>query len=234
MLKDSDLEVRTADEAISIINANLKDKSKCFEFFLVLPFPQFERNSCRKELAITGIKQLHSMIVSQNNLYAKEITCTTCTSSNVCDSCKEHVFATSKDVVNPSGDEDEDDEVEDENNIHDPADDGQSDLEADEEESDEAIDGHINVGTIVWGKHGRIWYPALVVSRDEVPEIALRKLGRNLDSKILIKWWGENNYSALRDNCVEQLARNRVDEYRAHRSNQITKMYHLAVAELID
>ena len=80
-------------------------------------------------------------------------------------------------MVGASGDSNNDEEAEDENNIQDHDDDGQSDLETDEADSDEdATDDHINVGTIVWGKHGRIWYPGVVVSRDEVPDITLRKL----------------------------------------------------------
>ena len=79
MLKDEDLEVRTVDQAIAVINSNLKDKTKTFQFFLVQPFPEFERNLSRKELAITGIKQLHSMTVVSDNLYAREISCINCT-----------------------------------------------------------------------------------------------------------------------------------------------------------
>ena len=110
-------------------------------------------------------------------------------------------------MVNISGEDDNEDEDEQVNTIQDPDDDGQSDLETDDNESDKTATGdNINVGTIVWGKHGRIWYPAVVVSRDEVPNITLQKIGRNLNGKILVKWRGENNYSALRENCVEQLA----------------------------
>ena len=68
----------------------------------------------------------------------------------------------------------------------------------------------------------------------EVPRITLEKLGRNLDMKVRIRWWGENNYSALHHNLVETLARNKVDECRANIPNHISQMYHLAIIELIN
>ena len=49
-----------------------------------------------------------------------------------------------------------------------------------------------------------------------------------------MKWWGEENFSSLLESNVELLARNKVDEYRANRSKTISKMYHLAVAELLE
>ena len=45
---DLDLGIHTVDQAIHVIVANLKHMFKCFEFFLVLPFTQFERTSQRR------------------------------------------------------------------------------------------------------------------------------------------------------------------------------------------
>ena len=53
MLKDVALEVQKVDNALGVINANLKDKSKTFDFFHVHPFPEFDRNM-RKELVTTS------------------------------------------------------------------------------------------------------------------------------------------------------------------------------------
>ena len=92
----------------------------------------------------------------------------------------------------------------------------------------------INIGDIVWGKHGRTWYPARVMGRDELPDDILQYLGRNLDGKHIVKWWGEENFSALEESKVEPLARNKTDELRANRSQYISKLYHQAVAETID
>ena len=99
ILKDTELEVRTVEHAIEVITENLREKTKAFEFVLVQPFPAFERNPHRKELAISRINQLHSMLVVSDNLYVREISCTSCTSSTICADCKLEVFATSDDVV---------------------------------------------------------------------------------------------------------------------------------------
>ena len=58
------------------------------------------------------------MIVYENNLYTNKITCTICTSSSVCNSCKQYVFATSGDAVT-SDDANNDHFVDDENHIQD-------------------------------------------------------------------------------------------------------------------
>ena len=63
----------------------------------------------------------------------------------------------------------------------------------------------MSIGDIVWGKHGRIWYPARVCSNEEVPDNILKKLGRNLMGKMIVKWWGEENYSALPECRIERL-----------------------------
>ena len=97
------------------------------------------------------------MVVRKKKLYAKETMCISCTSSSICNSCKE-VFATSDYVLDPTSDAgNEDDEVREP--IQDPDDYGQSNVEVDNDESDDEIasSDNINVGTIVWGKQGRIW-----------------------------------------------------------------------------
>ena len=92
----------------------------------------------------------------------------------------------------------------------------------------------VTVGDVVWGKHGRIWYPAQVCSIDEVPNDIYNKLGKKTEGKVIVKWWDENNYSMLPGNKVELLARNKIDEFRANRSSQIAKAYHSALADMIN
>ena len=72
------------------------------------------------------------------------------------------------------------------------------------------------------------------MAENDIPSETLQKLGRNVAGKVLVRWVGEGNYSALRENCVELLARNKTDEYRANKSNHISKMYHLALSEIIE
>ena len=144
----------------------------------------------------------------------------------------------SDDIVIPDADNTTTDDEDEDQLIQDSGDEGQSDVGTDDAltdcDDDTTNDDNVSSGSIVWGKVGRIWYPGVVVTQEEVPPETLAKLGRNLVGKVLVRWMGEGNYSALRDNCVELLARNKIDEYRANRSNYISKMYHLAVSELID
>ena len=51
---------------------------------------------------------------------------------------------------------------------------------------------------------------------------------------MIVKWWDEDNYSALSEADVEPLAQNRIDEFRANRSAKISRAYHKAVAETIE
>ena len=113
-------------------------------------------------------------------------------------------------------------------------DDGRTDLEDEDDDSEapplDEMDAVV-VSDIVWGKHVSIWYPAKVCSKHEVPAAIIRKLGR-LEGKYIVKWWNEENYSALPGYRIQPLARNKVDEKRATKSVQIAKNYHAALAQL--
>ena len=63
-------------------------------------------------------------------------------------------------------------------------------------ESDDDLDDEkpVAVGHIVWEEHGSIWYPAKVCSTDDVPEHILKKLGRKLGGKYIVKWRDEESY----------------------------------------
>ena len=65
------------------------------------------------------------------------------------------------------------------------------------------------------------------------PENIRQYLGRNLEGKRIVKWWGEENISTLAEKNVEPLARNQADEFRANRSKLINKLYDKVVAESI-
>ena len=65
------------------------------------------------------------------------------------------------------------------------------------------------------------------------PENIRQYLGRNLEGKRIVKWWGEENFSTLAEKNVEPLARNQADEFRANRSKLFNKLYDKVVAESI-
>ena len=67
----------------------------------------------------------------------------------------------------------------------------------------------------------------------DLPDNVVRQLGRNQNGKLIVKWWGEENYSLISENKIEPLARNKVDEIRATRSAGIAKAYHASLAETI-
>ena len=52
----------------------------------------------------------------------------------------------------------------------------------------------MSAGDIVWGKHGRIWYPAQMCTLNEIPEHVLLKLTKSIQGNVFIKWWGEDNF----------------------------------------
>ena len=70
-------------------------------------------------------------------------------------------------------------------NMADDNDVGQTDLDTDNNDTDDNSEDPANVGTIVWGIHGRTWYSAILGSQDDVPDI--QKLGRNFNGKIIVK-----------------------------------------------
>ena len=69
----------------------------------------------------------------------------------------------------------------------------------------------------------------MIIGVDDVPESTMKNLGRNILDEVLVKWWGEESYSALLEKNFKPLARNQVDEFRANRSQRISKLYHEAV-----
>ena len=103
----------------------------------------------------------------------------------------------------------------------------------DESDADGCADDCFNIVDIVWGKYGRIWYPAVAAALEDVPENICQYLGCNIEGKRIVKWWGEEDFSALAEKNVEPLAQNQVDEFWAKRSKVISKLYHQAVTKSI-
>ena len=236
MLKNPDLTVHSAEDVVEAIKTEMKEKTKKFEFCIIEPYPEFVRATDRDELGISGINQLHSFYVRGENLYFSEQSCTDCTISKMCQECSTTPDATMTDHLRRATSTTEPVDVEEP--LVDGDDDGNTDDDDLSGESENESDGEgedcVTIGDIVWGKHGRVWYPAKVVSNEDVPANTMRSLGRNLVGKVIVKWWGEENYSALQEKNVEKLARNQIDEFRANRSQLISKMYYQAVAETID
>lgn len=234
LLKDENIVIRTADDVVEVIRREVGEKTNKYEFVVVESFEPFERSTERDELAIDGIMQLHSFIVKDGKLYFANQSCTDCRVNKICDSCSAEPDADESYIKRVDAEEETDTQVD---GFRDDEDDGKtdddSDSDSDDEEETRDVDECTNIGDIVWAKHGRTWYPATIVGLDVVPPQVLQHLGRNLDKKQIVKWWGEENFSALDEKNIEPLARNKSDEFRANRSTYISKLYHQALAETI-
>ena len=238
LLKDKSRQVVSVDDVAKITKENLNEKTKKFDFVDIETFPEVKRLTERDELAIDGITLVHSMVVRNDNLHIKEISCINCNVSSLCEDCLSDVAATPEYIKTADSESDADIDDEDQSilspnrDIEDLI--GHSDIEEEESSADEEDMESLIPGDIVWGRHGRVWYPAKVVDINEIPANVAQILGRAVKNKIVVKWWNEDNYSALPESKVEPLGRNKVDEFRANVSKTISMNYHLAVAEVID
>ena len=229
MFKQPETEVRTDVKVVEIIHAEVKERTKKFDLFIIEKLDKFGRtpDDERDALEITGIQRVHSLVARDGTLYIEELSCTKCTVNSVCTDCLLKPGATEEHIAKGvgTGEEDiEEDLVQDED---------ESDAESSEDE-DDVQDECVNAGDIVWAKNGRFWYPAQVCSPNDIPEHVLKKLSKNLQEKAYVKWWGEDNWSVVSDSKVEPQGRNKQDELRANRSAQIAKSYHSALSEVID
>ena len=80
----------------------------------------------------------------------------------------------------------------------------------------------------VWRLSGRVWYPAKVCSLTDVPE-NIQHLFCNNQQKLILKWYGEDNYFLVQERKVERLAENNVDAQRASRSTAMMVLYNTAL-----
>ena len=228
MFKKDNIEIRDVDVVVHIIRSEVKEQTKKIDFFVIEKIDPFGHILDRDSLEISGISRIHSLVAKDNKLYLHELSCNKCTMNEVCEECLADEGATQEDII--KGNEFNDEERD--NVFHDDDDYGQSDASSDDDDSKDD-DESVTVGDIVWASHGRIWYPAKICAAGEVPETVLSKLGCSLGGKVIVKWWDKDNYSAVPESQVEQLARNKVDEPRANKSVQIARSYHAALSELL-
>ena len=82
-------------------------------------------------------------------------------------------------------------------------------------------------GDMIWAKHARIWYPAQICSLNDVRS-NLQHWFPVQNNKVLVKWFGENNFSSVSSSQIDVLHENLVDVARAARS--IMEQYNIALA----
>ena len=110
------------------------------------------------------------------------------------------------------------------------ASDDESENEIDESSTEENENEEHNPGDIVWAQHGRIWYPAQVVTSGDLPP-QLQKQFSTLKQKVIVKWFGENNFSYLNPEQIDSLGENLVDALRAAKSKYIMENYNIALGK---
>ena len=223
--------VHNASDIVDVIRSELKEETKKFEFFVVEEFRKTDRIKGRDKCSVQGIMKLHSMVTNGSDVILRQWTCTKCTVASVCEECREssNIVSLGNVILGT-----EDDSILAENiELQDSEDEGQTDNEEEEDSDVPEEDDDISPGDVVWGLCGRIWYPAKVCSLLDLPE-DMQNSFRNSQQKLILKWYGENNFSLVRASKVEQLAENKVDAQRASRSAKMQILYNTALEDLLD
>ena len=111
-------------------------------------------------------------------------------------------------------------------------DDGQSQTDESDEsdESSEDEDEEFNLGDVICAKHGRIWYPAQICHLNDVPS-NLQHRFHVQNNKVIVKWFGENNFSSVNSSQIDVLGENLVDAARAAKSTFIMEQYNIALGK---
>ena len=103
-------------------------------------------------------------------------------------------------------------------------------IESDVEDTGDEDEEEFQPGDIVWDLHGRIWYPGLLCSVNDVPE-NVRDNFRVTNNKYIIWWYGDAKFSPI--TRVEKLGITQTDAKRASRSGAMQKLYNQALSDLI-
>ena len=111
-------------------------------------------------------------------------------------------------------------------------DNGQTDVSDEEDDDDDNNDDDVefNPGDVVWAKHGCIWYPAQIHSLADLPSHLQNRFSAQKD-KLIVKWFGEDNYSSVTVNHLYVLGENLIDAARAAKSKFIMEQYNIALGQ---
>ena len=116
--------------------------------------------------------------------------------------------------------------------VQDVEDDGASDVSSDSD--DDSEDEDLGPGDIVWARYGRVWYPAKIVSSEDVSKNLHKSLFRSKpgEDALVVKWYGEDRFSRVKTQNIDHLPENKVDAARAAKNDKIHLYYQLALSEL--
>ena len=217
-----------ASDVVELVAANVKSETKKFDFFIIEEFPFIERIE-EKDCAsfeINGISKAHQLYVRDEGLVADELSCIYCTPHKLCDECEEKDYY-QVDAENSGEDDDNADGFIDVDDI------GQSDEECDDDDEDnEENSSSYAPGDIVWGKYGKFYYPAKIVSHGEFPEKLQKSFRVRKAESVIVRWYGEGNFSWVQNKNLDELAENKSDSTRAAINEEMHHKYQLALADL--
>ena len=181
---------------------------------------------------ITGITKVHYLIARDDGLIADELSCTSCIPSSLCADCQIKDYYQLECEEDISYEEDEDGE-----RIYENGDLGHSDDDYEEVENDEGVlsgNSCFGPGDIVWAKWKLRYFPAKVISYNELNSSLKAKLLRSKDKLdyVIVQWNEENNYSWVYVGNMYELSENKCDASNAAVDEDVTQRYQMALADL--
>ena len=222
--------ISNSKDVVRLIKEATKLQTPKFDFFLVDEFPFVERipEKERDSFIINGITKLHHLVVKDNGILADETPCVNCCPDMLCEECdKKDVYYDAEEIYN------EKDSDIDENMV--VGEDGEDVGKSKEWNSgDSDNEGTLAApGDIVWARYGRCFYPAKIISYSGLPSNLQSGLFRKKKSEsVIVKWYGESNFSWVRLKNIDELAENKIDNARASMNKSMQQTYQLALADL--
>ena len=227
-------EIRCAKDVVNLLSI-MPESTEKFSFFVVEEFPEINRipSEKREEIVIKNILSMHSLKNINGTLFAQKLTCTECTPSTFCEDCVKFNPST----INPSSDivietVEPLELIEQTKRIHDD-DIGLSDDDSDLDEIfHDENSANFRPGDVVWARHQKIWYPAKIAGRADLPVSLKRKLQKSSANLVPVLWYGKDKHSLIPIRFIDHLSQNRVDESRASVSEDILVKYNEALSDL--
>ena len=221
--------VRSAAEIVSLLD-DCPQSTEKFTFLVTEEFKPFERIPAaeRSVVVFPNILKTHSIKIVNNGLLAREQTCTICLPSMLCEMCKK----TPPTVVTVDNESESDDESELGERVY-----GREEVEDDPSDNDDEDDDEtiecpgFSVWQSVWAKYYGTWYPAKIVTSNVLPPQLKKRLMR-CDTFVPVQWYGEETYSLVQQQNIDNLAQNRCDDVRAAVSEDMLVKYNLALADV--
>ena len=134
------------DDILGLINSEIKPSTKKFDFVIAEKFGRFPKktSNSRNFCKVPGIMGLYSFKLCGDKISLLELTCTECSNEGFCPDCSSLKLFTKDKVQKPDRvelitideQEEQEDGTDDENNLNDNEDEGQTDASSDESDDE--------------------------------------------------------------------------------------------------